>query len=451
MTYTDVPPSGHQFGLHVAAPAQPRMHARSSGVVARWSEIDSGASQPTTVTTESSRAKPRSTCSGSHGLPASSSAMQKPSLPGWPRVERSSRPGAPPPVSVTTSRSARPIDRFARQPGPRTPIPLWTPIASATGPPTTTSWPAGWVVTACPLRLKAGSSAASTAARTTGKYSGRQPARTAHAATRSSVASPMPGGTSPSDWRGSRPPSIASTRERVGGTTGSPSVHPRSNMSSISSAAPALSTSASISSSYVDLAAQPGFVRGASSVISGAGAPTAPQAWPTSADSPPASHPTTVAATEASRSSRNVVGRLSSAYAREVSYGAGSASTVPWNRASRATRAATSSGSSNTTARATPASRSGATIEASRRSASAHVGHSSAAKIRSAGPPATRSSSPTDPPVVLGSSNDGARVRGAGAATVGTPYRRSRAAASRGNAQRSSLALDPAPSAGAVV
>ena len=167
--------------------------------MARWSEIDSGASQPTTVTTESSRENPRSTCSGSHGLPSSSSAMQKPSLPGWPSVDRSSRPGAPPPVSVTTSLSARPIVRFARQPGPSTPIPLCTPIASRTGPLTITSWPAGWVVTACPSRLKAGSSAASTAASTTGKYSGRQPARTAHAATRSSVASPIPGGTSPSD------------------------------------------------------------------------------------------------------------------------------------------------------------------------------------------------------------------------------------------------------------
>src|SRR4051812_47422451 len=139
MTYTDVPPSGHQFGLHVAAPAQPSAHARSSGVVARWSEIDSGASQPTTVTTESSRANPRSTCSGSHGLPASSSAMQKPSLPGWPSVDRSSRPGAPPPVSVTTRRSARPRVSFARQPGPSTPIPLCTPIASPTGPLTITS------------------------------------------------------------------------------------------------------------------------------------------------------------------------------------------------------------------------------------------------------------------------------------------------------------------------
>ena len=87
-----------------------------------------------------------------------------------------------------------------------------TPIAAATGPLTIRAGPQGWVVTACPLRLNAGSSAASTAATTTGKYSGRQPASTAQAAIRSRVASPMPGGTSPSDASGSRPPSIASTR-----------------------------------------------------------------------------------------------------------------------------------------------------------------------------------------------------------------------------------------------
>src|SRR3954469_19936935 len=324
MTYTDVPPSGHQFRLHVAAPAQPSTYARSSGVVARWSEIDSGASQPTTVTTESSRENPRSTCSGAHGLPASSSAMQKPSLPGCPSVDRSSRPGAPPPVSVTTSLSARPIVRFAREPGPSTPIPLLTPIASRIGPLTITSCPAGWVVTAWPLRLNAGSSAAATAARTTGKYSGRQPASTAHAATRSSVASPMPGGTSPSDRCGSRAPSIVSTRARVGGTTGSPSLHPRSNMSSISSPAPALSMSASISSSYVDFAAQPGFVRGGSPVISGAGAPTAAQARPTRGAGPGAPPPTPLAGTTPSGGSRNVAGRLSRPYARDVSNGAGS-------------------------------------------------------------------------------------------------------------------------------
>ena len=41
------------------------------------------------------------------------------------------RPGTPPPVSVTTRRSARPMVRFARQPGPSTPIPLLRPSAVA--------------------------------------------------------------------------------------------------------------------------------------------------------------------------------------------------------------------------------------------------------------------------------------------------------------------------------
>ena len=61
-------------------------------------------------------------------------------------------------------------------------MPAFSPIASRTDPLTTTTCPGGDVVTACPFRLNAGSSAASTAAATTGKYSGRQPARTAQAA-----------------------------------------------------------------------------------------------------------------------------------------------------------------------------------------------------------------------------------------------------------------------------
>ena len=48
-------------------------------------------------------------------------------------------------------------------------MPLFRPIASRTGPFTTTSCPAGWVVTAWPCRLNAGSSAAWQAATTTGK------------------------------------------------------------------------------------------------------------------------------------------------------------------------------------------------------------------------------------------------------------------------------------------
>ena len=69
--------------------------------------------------------------SGSHGLTSSSSAMQKPILPGWPSVARSSRPGKPPPVRLISSRSARPIVRFARRPGPSAPIELLRPSESS--------------------------------------------------------------------------------------------------------------------------------------------------------------------------------------------------------------------------------------------------------------------------------------------------------------------------------
>ena len=43
ITNSEIPPSGHQFGLHVDAAAHPSTRASSSGLVLRWSEIDSGA------------------------------------------------------------------------------------------------------------------------------------------------------------------------------------------------------------------------------------------------------------------------------------------------------------------------------------------------------------------------------------------------------------------------
>ena len=98
------------------------------------------------------------------------------------------------------------------------------------GPFTTISGATGWVVACTESRLKSGSASASMAARTTGKYSGRQPAMTALAAMRSTVASPWRGGSTPITSRGSR--SVASrnssTAISVGGTIGSPSVQPRS-------------------------------------------------------------------------------------------------------------------------------------------------------------------------------------------------------------------------------
>ena len=84
-----------------------------------------------------------------------------------------------------------------------------------------------WVVWLTPLRLWAGSSSASSAASTTGKCSGRQPPITALMASFSTVAGPPLGGTGPEALlrvAARRPRSCASTRRRVGSTTGSPSV-----------------------------------------------------------------------------------------------------------------------------------------------------------------------------------------------------------------------------------
>ena len=69
---------------------------------------------------------------------------------------------------------------------------------------------------------------------TTGKYSGLHPAITALAATFSIVSGARFGGTVAITSCGSRrvPASIRITRSGVGGTTGRPSVSPRSNMNS---------------------------------------------------------------------------------------------------------------------------------------------------------------------------------------------------------------------------
>src|SRR5215472_8336624 len=94
------------------------------------------------------------------------------------------------------------------------------------------------VVPDWPCKLKRGSQAASTTASSTGKYSGRQPAMTAFTASFSTVARPKLGGTSATSASRERKVacSMRSTRSRVGGTTGRPSVRPRSNQISISSA-----------------------------------------------------------------------------------------------------------------------------------------------------------------------------------------------------------------------
>ena len=72
--------------------------------------------------------------------------------------------------------------------------------------------------------------AASTDASTTGKYSGLQPASTALIATFSTLHGTLSGGTLPIISAASRcaPRSMRSTRIAVGGTTGRPSLQPRS-------------------------------------------------------------------------------------------------------------------------------------------------------------------------------------------------------------------------------
>ena len=100
------------------------------------------------------------------------------------------------------------------------------------GPLTMTTGPTGMVVASSPCALNSSVHAASTAASTTGRYSGLQPASTALIATFSTVHGTRSGGTTATTSCGSRrvPSSIACTRRSVGGTTGRPSVQPRSCM-----------------------------------------------------------------------------------------------------------------------------------------------------------------------------------------------------------------------------
>src|SRR5690606_21220958 len=111
------------------------------------------------------------------------------------------------------------------------------PIASATGPLTTRSGATFSSVVCTPRRLKSGSAMARTAASTTGRYSGRQPAITAFAATFSTVATPFSGSRAPrlAVCGSGTQESISSTRPIVGGTIGSPSVQPRRRKSRFTS------------------------------------------------------------------------------------------------------------------------------------------------------------------------------------------------------------------------
>ncbi|MCY1541689.1 hypothetical protein D9M68_773900 [compost metagenome] len=119
---------------------------------------------------------------------------------------------------------------LARLPEPKALTPPFMPISRAIGPLTTSRGEATCVVACTPLRLKAWSVMAFTPASTTGAYSALQPAITMLMARTSRVSSPQRGATRAST-KSASPPSratISSIFSRVGGTTGKPSVKPRS-------------------------------------------------------------------------------------------------------------------------------------------------------------------------------------------------------------------------------
>ena len=133
---------------------------------------------------------------------------------------------------------------LARLPCPSTLTPAFMPMRRRIGPLTTSTGPEKKVVASRPCMLNWLVHAASTAVSTTGRYSGRQPAITALTATFSTVHSARSGGTMATISSGARfvPSSIRVTRASVGGTTGRPSVQPRSNIASNASSSSARST-----------------------------------------------------------------------------------------------------------------------------------------------------------------------------------------------------------------
>ena len=136
-----------------------------------------------------------------------------------------------------TRRSARPIVAFALMFPPKHAVPPLMPSRPAIGPLTMTIGAAPPVVHAVEPTWKSGWSTARTLASTTGKYSGRQPAITAFAATFSTVTVPRSGSMRPRTSSGAHvaPRSIASTSASVGGTTGRPSVQARASSASLAS------------------------------------------------------------------------------------------------------------------------------------------------------------------------------------------------------------------------
>src|SRR6266545_6088955 len=163
-----------------------------------------------------------------------------------------------PPTLATRSRSARPIVALARQPGPNRPAAQLMSSALRAGPLTMKSGEWKLVVAETPWRSKASSHMASTPAITTGRYSGRQPAMTALMAIFSTVARPKFGGTSAISSPRSRPAAAirTSARCRDGGTTGRPSVTPRSKSASKGSCAGSLTCASELAETEMRVVAR---------------------------------------------------------------------------------------------------------------------------------------------------------------------------------------------------
>ena len=129
---------------------------------------------PNTVTQLSDTSNPRR--SDKLGNPeCARSAKQNVYFPGWPIVAISAVPGFAPATFRITKLTARPMQAFARLPGPSTLLSAFMPKASTAGPCTQTATVGVPVVLKTPRRLNASSVQASAALRTTGSASGRQP------------------------------------------------------------------------------------------------------------------------------------------------------------------------------------------------------------------------------------------------------------------------------------
>ena len=182
------------------------------------------------VTALSARANPRSAASDGQGESSSFSAMKQEYFAGFPWVAWSKTCGLRPRPLIAPSLIARPTVALARNPDPHTLPRELNPSSVRFGPNRTEN---GAVpVVDCQIdRLTMPSFMnASHAASTTGKYSGRQPASAALIAASRTVSALLRCGIGISTSAGSRAVVArnSSRYDAVTGTTGSPSVQPRS-------------------------------------------------------------------------------------------------------------------------------------------------------------------------------------------------------------------------------